>query len=441
MSDSSDDIRFKLPRPRKIVLTIICSTTFINTVLLCVTLVRPIPTFSSTATLLTIEAADSTTFSKRWLVDPDLGAPLVPDLVYASALDPQDYIPLRNGSSLVVALRLDRRGDEAEDDEAYDGDSQDDDDCWPCEATPEESDKDRTLTEYITRTPGPHETAYTTRVKKVVETRMGDVVTRTASAEPPTETAEPSTSTADASEVDMNAFVALWIGPLGIAMQRASGDLLGSSASFTPSFGPSYEQAGLRANVVAKLPKNTGGSSVGLLLAILSYAMCLLLYGFTLTPASWVWTPYGTRRSLDTRHQLTFTLTTLFSVIAMLCVVIPTVMLRNQFSKVEKALPALDANLTAKLGDGFRQLYAVCILAALVLLESLLLIIEDLHFPWWYQGSVQTQMNAWQGIAPALNFTAGPAYVDQETGQFAASRQQMGPASQAGAFQYTPRML
>lgn len=70
----------------------------------------------------------------------------------------------------------------------------------------------------------------------------------------------------------------------------------------------------------------------------------------------WIWTPYGIRRSLDTRHQLTFTFTTLLSVIALITVVVPTVMLRNDFSKVVKALPALDGNLSARLGDNFKQL-------------------------------------------------------------------------------------
>jgi hypothetical protein len=64
--------------------------------------------------------------------------------------------------------------------------------------------------------------------------------------------------------------------------------------------------------------------------------------------------------------------------IALLATFISTIVLRNDFSKAVKAIPALDDSLRAKTGASFPQLYAVCVLGGLSLLQCLLLIAEDL---------------------------------------------------------------
>lgn len=83
-------------------------------------------------------------------------------------------------------------------------------------------------------------------------------------------------------------------------------------------------------------------------------------------------------RSLDIRHQVTLAINSVLITIALLGTFISTIVLRNDFNRAVKAIPALDPDLRAKTGDSFGQLYAVCILGGLSLLQSLLLIAEDL---------------------------------------------------------------
>jgi len=341
-----------------------------------------------------------------------------------------DYQPMSQPTNLTLTPTswpyLDRRGVDNGDDE--------DGGCYVCdESMTTKKKKQHTSTFYITRAPEAETTEYTTKVKKVVATTTGEAVTKTIEAEE-----EESTETAMASTVDPESFVSMWIGPLGVALEKASGQLMSSSASFSPNYVSIYQESGLSNEIIRKLPEGTKGASVGILICALAYTICLLLFGLALTPASWVWTPYGTARSLDTRHQLTLSLTTILSVVSMLSVIIPTIVLRNSFGSIVKALPALNTDLTAKLGDGFKQLYVVCILAGLVLMECILLVSEDLHIPWWYEASTQRQMNAWQGMPPGLNFTSGSRLVDGTTNEFVGS-----PAGGGGksAFNYTPHLV
>lgn len=87
---------------------------------------------------------------------------------------------------------------------------------------------------------------------------------------------------------------------------------------------------------------------------------------------------------MDSRHQNALAVNAVVVTIAMILAILPTFLLRHTFQKSIKAIPAYNENLQAKLGTGFNQLYVVCILGGLILFQCLLLIGEDLRFPWWY---------------------------------------------------------
>lgn len=87
---------------------------------------------------------------------------------------------------------------------------------------------------------------------------------------------------------------------------------------------------------------------------------------------------------MDSRHQNALAIVAVIITVAFMLAVFPTFLLRNIFQKAIKAIPAYNENLQAKLGTAFTQLYVVCILGGLILFQCLLLISEDLRFPWWY---------------------------------------------------------
>jgi len=87
---------------------------------------------------------------------------------------------------------------------------------------------------------------------------------------------------------------------------------------------------------------------------------------------------------MDSRHQNALAISAVLITIALTLAILPTFLLRHSFQKAIKAIPAYNDNLQAKLGTAFNQLYIVCILGGLILFQCLLLISEDLRFPWWY---------------------------------------------------------
>lgn len=93
---------------------------------------------------------------------------------------------------------------------------------------------------------------------------------------------------------------------------------------------------------------------------------------------------YGPNKSMDSRHQISLALNTILSTISMFLVLIPTFILRNMFLKILNSIPAFDNNLKAILSGSFIQLYTCSILGALILLQSMVLVSEDLRKPWWF---------------------------------------------------------
>lgn len=86
---------------------------------------------------------------------------------------------------------------------------------------------------------------------------------------------------------------------------------------------------------------------------------------------------------MDVLHQTSLAINTVLCTIALFLVLIPTFSLRNIFLKIVKSIPAFDVDLTANMGGAFNQLYACSILGALILLQSIVLVSEDLRKPWW----------------------------------------------------------
>lgn len=95
-------------------------------------------------------------------------------------------------------------------------------------------------------------------------------------------------------------------------------------------------------------------------------------------------TSNGLRKSMDSRHQMALAISSMTTTVGLILVLIPTFVLRNAFAKTVKAIPAINQNLQVQLGSGFTQLYVVCVLGGLILVQCLLLISEDLRFPWWF---------------------------------------------------------
>lgn len=87
---------------------------------------------------------------------------------------------------------------------------------------------------------------------------------------------------------------------------------------------------------------------------------------------------------MDVRHQTALAINTVLSSIALFLVLIPTFTLRSRFLKVVDSIPAWNSDLTAKMGGAFAQLYATAVLGGLILLQSMVLVSEDLRHPWWY---------------------------------------------------------
>lgn len=87
---------------------------------------------------------------------------------------------------------------------------------------------------------------------------------------------------------------------------------------------------------------------------------------------------------MDSRHQNALAISAVIITAALTLTILPTFLLRNTFQKAVKAIPAYNENLQAELGTAFTQLYVVCVLAGLILVQCLLLISEDLRFPWWF---------------------------------------------------------
>lgn len=90
---------------------------------------------------------------------------------------------------------------------------------------------------------------------------------------------------------------------------------------------------------------------------------------------------------MDPRHQRALAVVAVVITVALMLAMIPTFTLRNIFLKAINAIPAYNENLQARLGTAFTQLYAVCILGGLILFQCLLLISEDLRYPWWFSKS------------------------------------------------------
>ena len=97
----------------------------------------------------------------------------------------------------------------------------------------------------------------------------------------------------------------------------------------------------------------------------------------TAAQATFVWTPFGPAKSLDTNHQWTIALAAILAAFAMFSVLISTIVLRNAFQKVVKAIPALDPSLLTTMGGGFSAFYAVSAMGGVVLAACLALIAED----------------------------------------------------------------
>lgn len=95
-----------------------------------------------------------------------------------------------------------------------------------------------------------------------------------------------------------------------------------------------------------------------------------------ISPPLFQFTPYGLARSLDIRHQVTLAINSILTAIAMLSVVIATVVLKNDFGRAVKAIPALDDTLLAENGSAFTQLFVVIVFGGLSLLQCLTLIAE-----------------------------------------------------------------
>lgn len=93
---------------------------------------------------------------------------------------------------------------------------------------------------------------------------------------------------------------------------------------------------------------------------------------------------YGPTKSMDARHQTSLALNTVLATAAIFLTLSPTFILRNMFLKSLDSIPAFDSNLIANLGGAFAQLYACSILGALILLQSMVLVSEDLRKPWWF---------------------------------------------------------
>ena len=70
------------------------------------------------------------------------------------------------------------------------------------------------------------------------------------------------------SNPDQGDFVGLWLGVMGGCMQRKSGVLVCTSASFGPNFAAIYEEVALPANITTLLPTGTSGAPVGLLVGV-----------------------------------------------------------------------------------------------------------------------------------------------------------------------------
>jgi hypothetical protein len=99
-------------------------------------------------------------------------------------------------------------------------------------------------------------------------------------------------------------------------------------------------------------------------------------FAVAISPPLFQFTPYGLARSLDIRHQVTLAINSILTAIAMLSVVAATVVLKNDFGRAVKAIPAVDDTLLAENGTAFTQLYLVIVFGGLSLLQCLTLIAE-----------------------------------------------------------------
>lgn len=86
---------------------------------------------------------------------------------------------------------------------------------------------------------------------------------------------------------------------------------------------------------------------------------------------------------MDVRHQTALAINTVLSSLALFLVLIPTFTLRGRFLKVVDTIPAFNVDLQPRMGGAFAQLYACAILGGLIVLQSMILVSEDLRHPWW----------------------------------------------------------
>ena len=70
-------------------------------------------------------------------------------------------------------------------------------------------------------------------------------------------------------------------------------------------------------------------------------------------------------------------LSSILAACAMFAVLVSSIVLRNTFEKVVKAIPALDSSIQTKMGNGFMALYAVSAIGGVILVFCLSIVAED----------------------------------------------------------------
>lgn len=71
----------------------------------------------------------------------------------------------------------------------------------------------------------------------------------------------------------------------------------------SPRYSEIYDIAGLAANVTAQLPTGTGGASIGLLIAIVTYVLTTVAFVISALPRAWFYGPRG-HKALGTSGKL-----------------------------------------------------------------------------------------------------------------------------------------
>lgn len=188
---------YPLPRNRKIILGVILSLTFINTVVVVATIVRPVPQYSSSGALLELQAQNALSFSKRWMLNKrkelDSNQSLaVPFLgTEADAMPTASSLRARKESII--------------------------DDCGCSTGL------------VVTSQDWPTSTTFTS--KGSTSTNTGIYHTHNSKKSKATHTGANSANLTAGDSVNINEFVAIWLGTLGICLQRAEGTLVCTGAS------------------------------------------------------------------------------------------------------------------------------------------------------------------------------------------------------------------